>query len=88
MNLKNKHFLKLLDLTSEEIAGLLDLAAEYRAAGVDCAVSCMTSTSEAVLTRKDFHDYSGNNINHPNDFFARIYAQTLLQCVIGYENLD
>jgi len=67
---------------------LLDLAAEYRAAGVDCAVSCMTSTSEAVLTRKDFHDYSGNNINHPNDFFARIYAQTLLQCVIGYENLD
>ena len=31
MNLKGKSFLKLLDLTSEEIAGLLDLAAELKA---------------------------------------------------------
>ena len=31
MNLKNKSFLKLLDLTSEEIAGLLDLAADLKA---------------------------------------------------------
>ncbi len=31
MNMKGKSFLKLLDLTSEEIAGLLDLAAELKA---------------------------------------------------------
>ena len=31
MNLKNKSFLKLLDLTSEEITGLLDLAADLKA---------------------------------------------------------
>ena len=31
MNLKNKSFLKLLDLTSEEIEGLLDLAADLKA---------------------------------------------------------
>ena len=31
MNLKNKHLLKLLDLTSEEIGGLLDLAADLKA---------------------------------------------------------
>jgi len=31
MNLKSKSFLKLLDLTSEEIAGLLDLAADLKA---------------------------------------------------------
>ena len=31
MNLKNKSFLKLLDLTSEEIAGLIDLAADFKA---------------------------------------------------------
>lgn len=31
MNLKNKHFLKLLDFTPEEISGLLDLAAELKA---------------------------------------------------------
>ena len=31
MNIKGKHFLKLLDFTPEEIAGLLDLAAELKA---------------------------------------------------------
>ena len=31
MNLKNKHFLKLLDLTPAQIAGLLDLAADLKA---------------------------------------------------------
>ena len=31
MNLKNKHFLKLLDFTPDEITGLLDLAAELKA---------------------------------------------------------
>ena len=31
MDLKNKHFLKLLDLTPEEITGLLDLAADLKA---------------------------------------------------------
>ena len=31
MNLKNKHFLKLLDLTPDEIGGLLDLAADLKA---------------------------------------------------------
>ena len=31
MNLKNKSFLKLLDLTPAEIGGLLDLAADLKA---------------------------------------------------------
>ena len=31
MDLKNKHFLKLLDFTPEEIAGLLSLSAEFKA---------------------------------------------------------
>ena len=30
MNLKNRHFLKLLDFTSEEITAYLDLAAELK----------------------------------------------------------
>ena len=32
MNLKNRHFLKLLDFTPEEITAYLDLAAELKAA--------------------------------------------------------
>ncbi len=66
---------------------LQQLAEEYRENGISCSVACMTSVSLDVLKYKDFHDYSGNNINHPNDFFARVYAQTLLQTVIGYENM-
>ena len=32
--------------------------------------------------------YAGNNINHPNDFWARLYANTLFETLVGYENLD
>ena len=53
-----------------------------------CAVACVTSVSKAVLEHKEFMDYTGNNINHPNDFFSRVYVQTLFQTFIGYENLD
>ena len=63
------------------------LAEQYREKGVPCAVTQMTSISLAVLECKEFVDYTGNNINHPNDFFGRIYATSLLQSVIGYENL-
>ncbi len=66
---------------------LLRLAKDYTTDGVPCAVARMTTVSLAVLERKEFHDYSGNNINHPNDFFIRVYAQTLLQTVVGYENM-
>lgn len=52
--------------------------------GIPCAVAPMTSMSLAVLQSKRFCDYAGNNINHPNDFMARIYAQTLYQTVFGY----
>ncbi len=69
----------------EEALGTL--TEEYNASGKPCALVPVGSVSKLVLKRKDFFDYSGNNINHPNDFFARIYAQTLLQTLIGYEHL-
>ncbi len=64
------------------------LAKKYNEKGIPCSVCCMTSVSLSILEHKDFHDYSGNNINHPNDYFARVYAQVLLQTVIGYENMN
>ncbi len=75
---------------NQEMQGsaLVKLARKYVKDGVACAVCSMTSVSLDILKVKEFHDYSGNNINHPNDFFARVYAQTLLQTVIGYENMD
>lgn len=43
------------------------------------AVADMTSFHEYLLTKKRYCDMSGNNVNHPNDFLARAYAQVLFQ---------
>ena len=67
---------------------LLVLARDYRADGKAVAVACMNSVSKEVQKHKSFNDYAGNNINHPNDWFYRVYAQNLLQTLIGYENMN
>lgn len=41
------------------------------------AVVNMTNVHSLLLERKRFIDMTGNNINHPNDFLIRIYAQVL-----------
>ncbi len=65
---------------------LLRLADRLNEEGVPCGVAQMTSVSASVLQKKRFLDYTGNNINHPNDFFSRVYASTLLQTMVGYES--
>ena len=72
----------------QQEAQLEKIAEDFREGGVACVVANMTSVSKAVLEHKEFHDYSGNNINHPNDYFVRVYAQTVLQTIIGYENMN
>ena len=70
---------------AKQEAEFIILAEELAASGVKVAVTQMTSMSLSILDYKAFVDYTGNNINHPNDFFGRVYAQTLLQSFIGYE---
>ena len=43
----------------------------------------VTSVHKSVLERKRYYDMTGNNVNHPNDFLARIYAQTALKVLFG-----
>ena len=43
----------------------------------------VTSMHKAILEKKRYYDMSGNNVNHPNDFLARIYAQTLIKVLLG-----
>lgn len=43
----------------------------------------VTGVHSAVLERKRYYDMTGNNVNHPNDFLARIYAQTALKVLFG-----
>lgn len=60
------------------------LANSYVEEGKSCGVAKMTSMSQRILENKRFRDHTGNNINHPNDFLGRLYAQVVYQTVIGY----
>ncbi|MBQ9086469.1 MAG: SGNH/GDSL hydrolase family protein [Clostridia bacterium] len=63
---------------------MLPMAEDYWSRGIPCSVVPMTTMSRWILERKRFCDVSGNNINHPNDFLVRLYAQTLLRTLTGY----
>lgn len=39
----------------------------------------MTDMHTALLQKKRYFDMTGNNVNHPNDFLASVYAQTILR---------
>ena len=41
------------------------------------AVVNMTAMHDSLLDRKRYADMTGNNVNHPNDYLARVYVQTL-----------
>ena len=47
------------------------------------AVADMTAMHTYLLTKKRFRDMTANNINHPNDFLIRVYAQVILQIISG-----
>ena len=40
------------------------------------------------LGGKNYIDFSGNGINHPNDYMIRIYAQQLLSAVVDFKSLS
>ena len=61
---------------------MIPMADEYYKSGIPCAVAPMTTLSRFICSRKRFRDHSGNNINHPNDFTVRIYAQVLIRTLL------
>lgn len=61
---------------------------EYYPKLLECARDCdevlnMTKLHAQLLSGKKYLDMTGNNINHPNDFLIRIYAQALLALFLG-----
>ena len=67
--------ISVLQHQHEYAAALAELEREF--GGV--AVADVTSVHRALLGRKAYRDMSANNINHPNDFLHRVYAQVLLR---------
>ena len=45
------------------------------------AVADVGTLSFRLLQLKKFRDMSANNINHPNDFMHRVYAQTIVKTI-------
>ena len=61
-------------------SALLELETDYDFAGV----ANVTEMHRALLEAgKRYRDMTGNNINHPNDFVVRLYAQVLLKTLLG-----
>ena len=40
-----------------------------------------------MIEGKNYIDFSGNGINHPNDYMIRLYVQQLLSAVVDFEGL-
>lgn len=45
----------------------------------------VTAVHERLLERKNLRDTLSNNVNHPNDFMHRVYAQVALKTLLGDE---
>lgn len=56
---------------------VLDAIAADPVYGGGIAVADITGMQAALHSRKRFIDTTGNHVNHPNDFFHRLYAQYL-----------
>lgn len=57
---------------------LCELAELYSNVGL----ARMTSMHLYLMNKKRFYDMTGNNVNHPNDFLERVYAQTVLRAML------
>ena len=46
------------------------------------AVANVTEVHKHLMGIKRYYDMTGNNVNHPNDFVARLYAQIMLSTLV------
>lgn len=79
--LPNKAFKRFYGNQDIFVSVLKNLCANYDFA----ELADMTEIHRSMLQRKRFEDISGNHINHPNDFLSRVYAQTVLQTLVGID---
>lgn len=59
-----------------------DALNEIASATSGVAVADVTAMHESLLEFKDYLDFSGDNMCHPNDFMARLYAQVCLETIV------
>lgn len=52
-----------------------------------CTVDIGSMHADLLAAGKNYSEMTSNNVNHPNDFIARIYAMNLLSAFIEKENV-
>ncbi|MFX0099227.1 MAG: SGNH/GDSL hydrolase family protein [Candidatus Hodarchaeota archaeon] len=50
--------------------------------GAHATLADMTSLWRDLLARKNYHDLTGNGLNHPNDWGHRLYAETIASLLL------
>ena len=53
--------------------------------GEGVVVADMTTMHKDLMAKKDYRHMTGNNVNHPNDFLQRVYAQVVFETISGYQ---
>lgn len=56
---------------------------EIATSGAGVALADITTLHKEYLQKKNYRDMTGNNVNHPNDFLMRLYAQTIVKTIFG-----
>lgn len=80
-------FIVITPMLANPAAVQHNLQAAYRPALLDLerpgvAVADLSYWHAWLLTHKAYEDMTGNNINHPNDYLARWYAQVLVALLV------
>ncbi len=64
-------------------AALKEAEKTWRAEGYNVSYADVTTANVEMFQRKAYQDVSGSNSNHPNDYMHRVYAQVIIQTVLG-----
>ena len=70
------------DAYQESLAAISD---RYENVGLATTLNTVRSVYN---NGKRFQDCTANNVNHPNDFMMRLYAQTVLYALFGADYID
>ena len=70
------------DAYQESLAAISD---RYENVGLATTLNTVRSVYN---NGKRFQDCTANNVNHPNDFMMRLYAQTVLYSLFGADYID
>jgi hypothetical protein len=69
---------------ADQEAALYELQEELAKSGIGVGVVPVHSVFASMeAIGKKYVDYTSNNINHPNDFASRVYAQMILEALEG-----